>query len=296
MSLDIVSIAIIVVIAWRVRFFITLTERSNVETLTLAIILVLALYYVVSTFKGFVGALHMLWLNAPALWTPGDVKQLRVESRKHKAMKSGGSSKSAYFDIAVELQGKPGQKLRWDVGDDVGKLGEIVLDGVKATYYPTKGEMNNSIFEFLASDLEKAMKKTNQAAELQIVQWSTIDQDEASSYFSMASAFKNLEAQLGNKGTLWPTVQIGEDDVQEIGRDLTRLAPALRNEALLPDLEYAVEYNVPVLPEPLGFIKLTRSDNRADPVITMGCAGLVMVVTMAILTFFILLPPWVPSK
>src|SRR5689334_8234194 len=68
-SLNLISIAIIVAITWRVRFFITLTQRSNVETLTLAIIFVLAVYYLASTFRGFIGSIRMLWLNLPRLWS-----------------------------------------------------------------------------------------------------------------------------------------------------------------------------------------------------------------------------------
>jgi hypothetical protein len=56
-----------------------------------------------------------------------------------------------------------------------------------------------------------------------------------------------------------------------------------------------VEYNVPILPEPLGMVRLTRRENRADPLISMGCASIVMLFVMAVLTFIILLPPWVPS-
>jgi len=55
--LNILSIAIIVTIAWRVQFFVTLSQRSNVETLTLVIIFILAVYYLLTTFKGLIGAL-----------------------------------------------------------------------------------------------------------------------------------------------------------------------------------------------------------------------------------------------
>ena len=81
-----------------------------------------------------------------------------------------------------------------------------------------------------------------------------------------------------------------------IQQEIRKLLPALRNEAHLPKLEYEVNYNVPVLPEPLAMLQLTRRENRADPIVTMGCASIVMFFVLLVLVFFILLPPWVPSK
>jgi hypothetical protein len=74
------------------------------------------------------------------------------------------------------------------------------------------------------------------------------------------------------------------------------LVPALRNESLLPDVEYEVVWTIPVLPEPLSFMQLRRRENRADPVVTMGCAVFVMLGVLAVILLFILWPPWVPTK
>ncbi|MBF6612237.1 MAG: hypothetical protein IVW55_03835 [Chloroflexi bacterium] len=293
--LNIISLVIIAIIAWKIRFFITLAQRSNVETLTIAIIFVLALYYLVATFRGFVGALRILWLNSPALMARTDKDRQAVERRKHSALKIGGDSKAVYLDKAVCVEGKEGEPIIWQVGDDAGKLGELALDGVRVTYYPLKEGMSNSLFEYLASQVEQAMQKRDLEAKLQITQWSSIDADEASAYYSMVQAFRNLEKQL-DKGVVWPTVTITQEDVAGVQEKIRDLTPALRNESFLPDLEFAVEYNVPVIPEPLGFVRLTRNDNRADPVFTMGCAVSAMLIVMLVLTLFILLPPWLPSK
>lgn len=294
--LDLLSLVIIVTIAWRVRYFITLAQRSNIETLTIGIIFVLALYYLATTWKGFAGALRMAWLNAPGLFSHGQEAHERVERRKHNALKIGSKSKYVCLDQAVRLRGKPQDSIKWQVGDEIGKLGEVVLEGVKITYYPIKEGMNNSLFEFLVNQIEKALKKQDLEANLQITQWAGIDEDQASQYSSMVKAFCNLEKQLGKGEELWPRVEITQEDHEEIAKALHELTPALRNESLMPDLEYEVEYSVPVIPEPLGFLQLTRRENRADPLATMGCAGLAMLVIMAILTFVILLPPWVPSR
>ncbi|MEO8286975.1 MAG: hypothetical protein ABI670_11125 [Chloroflexota bacterium] len=285
--LNLIAIAIIIIILWRVQFFITIAQRSNVETLTLAIIFILAVYYIATTFKGFVGALRMFALNAGSR---------NREQRKQSALKTGGSPMYACFDQAVCLENKHSEPIKWELVDEAGKLGELVISGVKATYYPLKSGINNSLFEFLADQIEHAMQRRDLDASLQITQWSSIDEDQASAYSSMVQAFQNLEEQLDKGKPIWPTVEITQEDVDNIGKELHRLIPSLRDESLLPDVEYEVEYNVPILPEPLGFMRLTRRENRADPVVTMGCAGIIMFVVMLVLVFMILLPPWIPSK
>ncbi len=294
--LNVISLALVVTIAWRIQYFITLSQRSNVETLTVIIIFVLAIYYLVSTFRGFIGAVRIILLNAPRLLSGSEDTKERVERRKQEALMPNKADKYVCLDVAVRLLGKPEAEIRWQLEDDAGKLAELVLDGVKITCRSYRGSMNGSIFEFLVNQLEKALGKDGREVDLNITQWSTIDEDQAGQYYSMVRAFTNLEQQLGNKGELWPREEITQEDKEKIGAELRKLVPSLRNEALLPDVEYEVEYNVPVLPEPLGFLKLTRKENRADPVLTMGCAGLVMLALMAVLTFFILLPPWVPAK
>jgi hypothetical protein len=296
LALDTISIIIIVAIAWRVRYFITLSQRSNVETLTLAIVFILALYYLLTTFKGFIGAIRMAWLNFPKILSKDEKQYEKVEQRKHSALPQGRETISAYFDQAIVQEGKPNEPIKWELVDSAGKLGEIELDGVEAKYYPIKDGMNDSLFEFLGDQIEKAMQKSDLDAKLQITQWSSIDEDKSSAYHRMVQAFQNLEKQIGKKGPIWPTVEIKQEDVEEIGKELRRLVPALRNESLLPDVEYEVEYSVPILPEPLGFMRLTRRENRADPVITMGCAGIIMLFVLLIIIVFIIWPPWVPSK
>ena len=284
--LNLVSIAIIVTIVWRGQFFVTLSQRSNIETLTLAIVLVLAVYYVATTFSGFVGAIRMLVLNA------GDRNR---EDRKHRAMRPGRESKYVTFDQEIRLQGKPDQNLTWEVGDEAGKLGDLEIDGVKVTFYPQKDGISDTFFEFFADQIEDALKKRDLEARVQITQWSSIDEDQASSFANMAKAFRHLEKHLGAQEPLWPTGEITQEEVDEIGRRIRELVPTLRSESLLPHVNYAVEYNVPILPEPLGMVRLTRKENRADPLISMGCASIIMLFVMALLTFIILLPPWVPS-
>jgi hypothetical protein len=285
--LNLISLAIVITIVWRGQFFVTLSQRSNVETLTLAIILVLAVYYIATTFKGFIGAIRIMVLNAG---------ERNREDRKHRALPPGKESKFVTFDQEIRLEGKPEQPIQWEVADNAGKLGDLEIEGVKATYYPQKDGMSDTFFEFVADQIEEALQKRDLDAKLEITQWSTIDEDQAASFYSMAQAFRHLEQHLESKKPLWPTGEITQEDVDEIGRKIRDLIPTLRNESLLPHTNYEVEYNVPILPEPLGMVRLTRRENRADPLISMGCASIVMLFVMAVLTFIILLPPWVPSS
>ncbi len=286
--LNLVSIIVMITVLWRGQFFVTLSQRTNVETLTLLIIFVLALYYLLTTFKGFVGALRILWLNSPFM---GEDR----ERRKHQAIPAGGEPKYVCLDRAIRRQGRPDEPIRWDVADEAGKLGELELDGVRLTYYPLKQGMDDSIFEFVVDQIEKALWKRVPDAQIEITQWATINGDQASQYLSMVRALDTLGRQTGS-GPVWPGLEIDEEDIRDIGRELSRLVPILRNEAHLPTLEYEVSYNIPVLPEPLGLLRLTRRDNRADPIISMGCASSVMLFVLLLLVFFILLPPWVPSR
>ena len=308
-ALNVLSLTIIVVILWRVQFFIALAQRSNVETLVLVIVMVLAIYYIVSTFRGLIGAVRMAWLNLPKLGAQDAEAIEKVERRKHAALSSSREPKSAYFDLAVRLAGRPEETIKWEVGDGAGKLGQLEVDGVEIKYYPLKDGMNASIFEFVTDQIEEAVRKRDAQAKLQITQWSTIDEDQAAAYHRMVQAFQNLERVLaqgnvkGKKGEesepagrVWPSVEITQEDVDEIGGEIRKLVPTLRSESLLPDVEYEVEWTIPVLPEPLGFMQLTRRENRADAVVTMGCAMFVMLAVLLIVLLFIIWPPWVPSK
>jgi hypothetical protein len=298
-ALNLLSRVLIVAIAWRVQFFITLAQRSNVETLVLAIIFVLGAYYLVSTFRGFVGALRMAWLNMPLLWARTPEARARIEHNKQDALRPPDKPNSAFFDQAVRLKGKPDEPIRWRVGDSVGEMGELELDGVRATYNPRRGGINNSVFEFISDQIENGLRQRGIQIDLQIVRWGSINVDEAASYYSTVRAFQSLERNMrqdGSVSALWPTVEIEQADVDRIQAELDKLVPVLRNESLLPNLEYEVEWSVPILPEPLGFMQLKRHENRADPVFTMGCATLIVLVILSAIVLFIIFPPWVPSK
>jgi len=294
-------------IVWHYRFWVTVAQRSNVETLTFGLIVALFAYLVATTFRGGIGALRILFYHLPLSGPPPpaqskDGPQKAVaphEARKQAALKpvqkDDEEHKKAYFNIAVCAKGRPNEPIRIPVGDAAGALGEIVLDGVEATFKAQKKGISNTLFEYLLNQLEDRIQTHDASVQLQIVQWSSIDDEEAAQYHSQVQAFRTLAVQL-DKGPIWPTQELSRDDIAYITARIQAVVPALRDEAFLPDVEYGAEYSIPIIPEPLGFVALRRTEQRADPVATMGCAALVALTMMAILIIFLVFPPWLPSR
>jgi hypothetical protein len=291
-ALNVVSLLVIGLIGWRVRRLVTLAQRSNVETLVLAIIVVLALYYLLSTFGGLVGGCRMLVLNLPALW---GADRLAVERRKQRALRDGGEPLSVCFDQAVCSAEAPDAPLLWEVGDEAGKLGELHLNGVAAEFRPSKAGMNNSLFEFLHVQINRVLARRPDPSHLMIAFWGNIDESGAAVFRAAVKGLDTLARRTGG-GPMWPAIALSAQEHRAVGETLRAVAPALRNEGLLPDLEYEVEYSVPILPEPLAFVQLKRTERRVDPVLTMGYALLFMCAILALTFLAVMYPPWVPSK
>lgn len=305
--LNITAIISIVIIIWQYRLFVTTAQRSNVETLTLAIIVILFAYLVVTTFKGFIGALRILYYrlprgggSEPQARDDGQprmsAQQRRLEERKQRALTPAENEHSkAYFNIAFAAQGKPEEPIRVPIADDAGSLGTLILDGVEARIEATKKGVSNTLFEYLLNQIQDRVRQRQPEFELQIVAWSSVDDEAAARYRSETQAFRTLAEQLGH-GPIWPTQELTADDVEQLRDAVREVVPALRDEAFLPDVEYEAEYSIPIIPEPLGFISLKRQEQRADPVATMGCASLVTLTIMALLILFTIFPPWLPSR
>jgi hypothetical protein len=327
--LNVTALASIVVIIWQYRLFITLAQRSNIETLTLAIILVLFAYLVFTTFGGFIGALKLVFYNLP-LGVGGNAAQdeqgakaksgparrkkegedepealeeeslppsrRRVEERKQRALKPAkGEANKAYFNVAFEAEENPDAPIRIPIEDEAGKLGELVIDGAEAKIEAEKKGVSNTLFEYLLNQIQDRVQQRAPEVQLEIVAWSSVNDEEAAMYQSQVQAFRTLAEQL-DKGPIWPTEPLSAADIAYVQQRIRAIVPYLRDECFLPDVEYEAEYSIPIIPEPLGFISLRRTDQRADPVATMGCASLVTLGVLALLVFFLIFPPWIPSK
>jgi hypothetical protein len=289
----VVCILAIILIVYKGKFFINLSQRSNVETLTLAFIIVLFAYLTIVSAPGFWGALRISYYNLPA-WFGGN--RGRVEARKQAALKPRkGDPNSVMLNTQVRLSGNGDCVVCIPLQDAAGPLGRIVLDGVEMRHEDALQDGSNSVFGYFEQRIQTLVRARDPQATVEIVQWTSIDDEQAMQYRSMVLFSRNLEKAL-TAGPLWPTVTLTEDDLQQLTREASALCPSLRNEAFLPDLEYSAEHQLPIIPEPLGIISLSRSESRADPVASMGCALVIAIVILAIVSAIILFPPWVPPR
>ena len=289
-AINLVAAVVIAIVLWRIRYLVTITQRSNVETLVLAIVVVLAMYYIASTARGFIGAVRIAWLSVPKLWNH-DPKA--VERRKHRALTDGGTTMSVCFDRVVRAAGD--DAITWPIADAAGRLGALTIEGAAAIWHPIKAGVNNSLFEFLAEQVNAVLCRRDPELRLEIVFWGNVDSEAAAVYRGAVTAFDTLAERLGG-GPVWPSLQLSREEIDAIGDSLLELVPALRNEALLPDLEYEIEYSVPILPEPLAFVQLKRREPRADPVLSMSYSLLVQMFILGLLLLLLAYPPWLPSR
>src|SRR5678816_2307966 len=99
-ALFVASIAGIGLLIWRGEFFVTLSQRSNVETLTIAFFLLFFGYFAVVTAPGALGGLRMGWFRARERISSDPA---RIATQRVSALGERGRGASAAFDKAIEL-------------------------------------------------------------------------------------------------------------------------------------------------------------------------------------------------
>lgn len=288
-----VSVVGIVLLLWQAQLFVTLSQRSNVETLVLAFLLVFFIYFVILSFPGAAGAIRIFWYTAQARYSSDPDA---VERRKIAAL--GGppdDEPSAVLNVLLECEEQPGQPFRIAAADGIGRAAVLEVDGANVQQIEAHRRGSNSLLGFFVRQTSLVLEERGAPRDIDIVYWSKIDDEAARRYISMVEFARNLERSLNN-GPLWPCVTLTADDCRELERRLSAICPAIRNEAFLPDWEYSAEHKLPLIPEPLGLVSLSRSEQRADPVAAMGCAVTVVMFVVAVLGLFIAFPPWVPGS
>jgi hypothetical protein len=283
----------VALLVWQGRLFVSLTQHSNVETLTLAFLMIFFLYLIVLSTPGALGALRIAYYDAllPRLGTSAE----EVERRKHAALgPPRNGPPTAALNVILERNGQPGETFCLPVGDAVGEMGEISVDAAGVTHLPKRRDGSNDVLAFFVHQVNRALKQRGERAEVDVVAWQKIDDEATQQYLSTVHFACRLERHL-KADELWPKLILTEVDLKEVERRLAAVCPALRSEGFLPDWEYAAEHKLPLVPEPLGLISLSRSERRADPFASMGCAAIVVVGTVAVLALFVFFPPWVPG-
>jgi hypothetical protein len=285
-SLFVASLVGFVLLIWRGEFFVTLSQRSNVETLTIAFFLLFFGYFSVITAHGALGGVRIGIYHLRARLGRD---RARVEADKAAALGPRGPGAAAAFDRAIELDGKPGEPWEIALGDGHGSLGRIRVSGVRLEHLDAFRGGSNSLLGYFEGKLAQIT-----GADISIVQWKSTACEAMLQYAATADAVRSLGRALDKP--VWPTLVLGAEQRQTLERELCALCPALRDEAFLPDWEYEGEHKLPIIPEPLGIISLSRSERRVDPLSSLSAALVIVVVVVALICFFLARPPWVPGR
>jgi|FLYL01.1.fsa_nt_gi hypothetical protein len=294
LTLFAVSLAGLALIAWKGQFFVTLSQRSNVETLVLLFFIIFYAYIALITAPGARGGLLVLFFELMrALGQEGTA----IERRKQRALGSAppGSRLEVALSALISEEGRPFEPVEIRVADAAGPVGLFHIDGAWASFEPEHPRTSNNVFAYLEEHINNIVRARGRKRDMTILFWKAIDDESAEASLALTEFARNLERALG-RGELWPRIELSRQDIERLEAEFSLICPALRSECFLPDLEYSAEHKLPIIPEPLGLASLTRRERRADPIATMGLTAMVVVATVGILTLFIAFPPWVPGS
>lgn len=263
---------------WRGEFFVTLSQRTNVETLTIAFFLLFFGYFVALTAPGAWGALRILALH-------GNERRKQASLARRPRV----SGVAAAFDKVLELEGRQGEPFEIDLRDDIGALGRLRFCGVKVQHLDSVRNGSNTLLAYVEQKLKQV---TGQ--DISIVQWGSTAKEAMLQLVATADALCALGRKLDV--ATWPTLVISEAQRTAIEADLRAVCPALRSEAMLPDWEFEGEHKLPIIPEPLGIISLSRTEKRVDPLSAMAAAVAIVAIVVGLIVFFLVRPPWIPGR
>jgi hypothetical protein len=283
----------IALIIWKAQLFVTLAQRSNVETLTIAFLFVFFAYLAGISAPGALGVARLLYYELPArLGQDRDA----VERRKWEVLgPSGHEPPRAALNRVLEAEGRPGEAFELAVADHVGSMGVLRVDGAEIMHLGARKDGSNTLLAYFVHQTDDVLGARGMQANVDVIDWSRIDDETTEQYLGMVRFARNLERHLG-ADELWPKVRLTDADCEELERRMALVCPALRNESFLPDWEYAGEHKLPLIPEPLGLVSLSRSERRVDPEASLGCAVLVVAAAVVVLALFLKFPPWVPGS
>ena len=273
-------------LVWRAQLFIALAQRSNVETLTLAFMMIFFAYLATLSAPGAWGAAQIIRHQLGGDWADQQRRKMRGLGQ------SSGRPTVADLNVLVERADQPSLPFDLVVADSVGRMGRLRVDGrdwpmsPNIAMGPTRSwHSSNARFPSCSSDaassrtwrLSRGRKSTTR----------------------MQSAITAWSSSLEIWNAAWPKATCGprlsETDCEELETALSAVCPALRDEGFLPHWDFQAEHKLPIIPEPLGLISLSRSEQRVEPVSSMGCAVLVVIGLLGILVLFAIAPPWVPG-
>jgi hypothetical protein len=280
------AVAVLVLVAWRIRMLITLAQRSNVETLVIAFVVIFLGYLLVTTAPATIGAIRILAYRA--MGTERAQRALQAKARKDRK-----ETKRSHMNVAV--RGPGDRDVEIPIQDRFGKICTLKLHLTEVVFEDAPEELTHSVLQLVVQKLGEVGTLDGTEHEPKVIYWDSLEEGQAEAYASQVGAFDRLEKALG-KDTLWPAVRIDKDGVEQIQTMLKEAAPSLRENLLLPDIEYSAEFAIPIIPEPFAFMQLRRRMEHADAVASMGCATLVALAFLAAIAWILVNPPWVPGK
>jgi hypothetical protein len=280
------AIAVLALVAWRIRMLVTLAQRSNVETLVIAFVVIFLAYLLITTAPATVGAIRILFYRAIGTERAQRSLQRKVRSDRKE-------TKRSHMNVAV--RGPGGRDVEIPIQDRFGRICDLKLHLTEVIFEDAPEELTHSVLQLVVSKLRDVGTLEGTEHDPQVIYWDSIDEGQAEAYASQVGAFDRLEKALG-KEALWPAVRVDNDGIAEIREMLKEAAPAIRENLLLPDIEYSADFAIPIVPEPFAFMQLRRRMEHADAVASMGCATLVALVFLAAIAWVLVNPPWVPGK
>ena len=281
------ALAVLGLVIWRIRVLITLAQRSNVETLVIAFVVVFLTYLLVTTFPATIGAVRILGYRAL-----GRDREQRALQRK--ARRDRKETKRSQLNVAV--RGPRDGDVEVPIEDRYGKICDLRLHLTEVIFVEAPEELTHSVVQLIVKTLGDVGQLAGTDHPPKVIYWDSLEESQSEAYASQVSAFDRLERSLDAKAPLWPVVRLDKDGVDTLQAMLRDAAPLIRENLLLPDIEYSADFNIPIIPEPFAFMQLTRRAEHADAVASMGCATMVAVGFLAAIAWVIVNPPWVPGK
>lgn len=275
-----------VLLIWRGELFVTLAQRSNVETLTIAFVLIFLLYMLVSGAPAAIGSLRILAYRALG-------RDRAQRALQRKASRDRKETKRCQLNVVV--RGPDGGDVELPIEDDFGRLCMVRLHLTEIAFLEGPEEMTFAAMQVIANTLDSVGEIEGTHHSVKIVYWDAIAESESEAYASEVSAFDRLERALDAPEPLWPVVRLDRAGVTRLRDTLREATPTIRESLLLPDVEYSADFTIPVIPEPFAFMQLSRRIEHADAVGSLGCATIVALVFLVVVAWVIVNPPWVPG-
>ena len=284
------SLAGLVLLVGHGRLFVTLSQRSNVETLTIAFFILLFAYLALLSSRGAWGAVRVA---AYRIQTRLARDALVVERRKIAVLGERRKGPMVALNRTLERGDRPGEAFELTVADAAGPVGTLRVDGVRVQHLAAHRDGSNDLLSFFVRQVSHVAGEDPD--DLEIVHFKSIDDQGFFQYVTAVDAMRELGRRTGDGSALWPHLALTAEQCRELERRLSPICPAVRDEAFLPQLEYQGEHKLPIIPEPLGIVSLQRTERRVDALSSLFSVSLLILVVLALIVFFIARPPWVPG-